>query len=345
MGRRFLRMSIIQPLNIIETINVRLSAVSVLIANPIILMKIREHLELISDLQLKIASLSRANTDTLTSLRLIVELKRALESCSNIKDTIKDLNCELLDGIQSAFSNDKTQNILKMIDGVVDILPDGKLNEFQMCHILRAETNPLLDVARRTLQETTDDIIAYSETLISQFNLEGRLKYLNSNRFVLVLSNPTVEQAKLFSKFGNNGYSTLELQKLNERVKESMEEITSLSDSIVKSLCDSINESVGALFVLCEALALLDFVCGLAHYAIEFDCIRPEFTENTEVLINDGLHPFISDPKPVSFSIGGFSRFVIITGANMSGKSTLIRQAALYQIMVFNIICLKVYLN
>jgi DNA mismatch repair protein MSH4 len=308
--------------------------VQALLCHPSELLTIKEILETIDDLQSKIASFIRFRLGILSILRLILELRNALEASKRIYDLVLRLECSIYDDILGAFQNANADGILSLIDQAVDVVPNGKLNEFQICHVLKSDGNPLLDVARRTLQETTDDIVEYSETLISQYALEGKLKYSNANRFILVLKNPTPNQTKHFIKVGTSGFTTLPLQKLNERIKESMEEITSLSEKITEDLKEEIAKSVGILYVLCEALALLDFTCSLATYALQVDAVKPIIKNTRECFVNEGKHPLIVNSIPITYSTGGFERFAVIVGPNRSGKSTLLRQIVLYQIMV-----------
>ena len=129
---------------------------------------------------------------------------------------------------------------------------------------------------------------------------------------------------------------TLKLVKGNQRLMDSHHEVLQMSDQIIQGLIDRIREDVAPLFRISEAVAMLDMIAALAQLVTTQDYCRPELTPT--LAIKDGRHPIrekIHSEKFIPNDVYATqqTRFQIITGCNMSGKSTYIRSIALMQIM------------
>uniref|UniRef100_A0A670IUL7 MutS homolog 4 n=1 Tax=Podarcis muralis TaxID=64176 RepID=A0A670IUL7_PODMU len=123
---------------------------------------------------------------------------------------------------------------------------------------------------------------------------------------------------------------------MNERCQESLREIYHMTYLIVCKLLSEIYEHIHCLYKLSDAVSMLDMLQSFAHACTLSDYVRPEFTDT--LAIKEGWHPVlekISFEKPVANNtyITEGSNFIIITGPNMSGKSTYLKQIALSQIM------------
>lgn len=128
----------------------------------------------------------------------------------------------------------------------------------------------------------------------------------------------------------------MDLVKLNQRISDSHHEVISMSDQAVQELSDRICENVPILFKISEAIATLDMLSAFAHLVTIQEYTRPEITN--VLAIKSGRHPLqekIAKDQfiPNDTYAAQQSRFQIITGCNMSGKSTYIRSIALTAIM------------
>ncbi|XP_022256974.1 mutS protein homolog 4-like, partial [Limulus polyphemus] len=121
-----------------------------------------------------------------------------------------------------------------------------------------------------------------------------------------------------------------------DRIRESLNEIYLMSNVVVSELLTKIREHMGCLYKLAEAVSSLDFLVSLAHQCTMSTYVRPEFTDTTA--IKNGHHPILEkiqldSPVPNNTFISKNNNFLVITGPNMSGKSTYLKQVALLQIM------------
>jgi DNA mismatch repair protein MutS len=134
-------------------------------------------------------------------------------------------------------------------------------------------------------------------------------------------------------------YITPELKDYEALVLNAEERIHQLELDLFRDLCSQIAQDAGRLLGTARALAHLDTVAGLAEVAAQKNYVRPEMIEDDSLEIREGRHPVVEEylendrftPNETLFEDG--ERIRIITGPNMSGKSTYLRQVALIVLM------------
>ena len=117
------------------------------------------------------------------------------------------------------------------------------------------------------------------------------------------------------------------------------ERIREIELRLFREICSTLMKSAGRLLETAHALAELDVLSALAEAAALGNYIRPEVQEDNGLDIRDGRHPVVEQmlhgeryvPNDITFEQGEVIR--VITGPNMSGKSTYLRQAALIALM------------
>ena len=127
----------------------------------------------------------------------------------------------------------------------------------------------------------------------------------------------------------------MDLLKFNQKIADSHHEVLQMSDQSIQDLIDNVREDMAPLFKIAEGIALLDMVAAFAQLVTTKDYCRPELTQT--LAIKNGRHPIrevLSEKYiPNDAYATQQSRFQIITGCNMSGKSTYIRSLALIAVM------------
>jgi DNA mismatch repair protein MSH4 len=129
---------------------------------------------------------------------------------------------------------------------------------------------------------------------------------------------------------------TLDLVKLNQKITDAHIEVINMSNQTIQDLISDVCTEVSGLFRVSEAIAMLDMLAAFAQLATNNDYIRPELTST--LAIKAGRHPIREQIHSSKFIPNDAyatpqTRFQIITGCNMSGKSTYIRSLALMTIM------------
>jgi DNA mismatch repair protein MutS len=136
-------------------------------------------------------------------------------------------------------------------------------------------------------------------------------------------------------------FITLELKEHESLVVNAQERIGELEASLFRHVCAEISRSRAQLLSSASALAYLDTVASFAEVAASYNYVRPQIVDSPELYIKDGRHPvlerLIEDGSFVAndTDMGGAGepQIVLITGPNMSGKSTYLRQTALIVLM------------
>lgn len=182
-----------------------------------------------------------------------------------------------------------------------------------------------------------------ADATIETHELALELKYDPARQYYIQIPASELEERDLPEVFINQfrkkrmvECQTLDLLKLNQKIVDSHHEVLQMSDGSVQDLIDNVREEIEPLFKACDAIAMLDMIASFAHLATTQDYCRPEMT--LTLAVKDGRHAIrekIHAEKyiPNDAYATQQSRFQIITGCNMSGKSTYIRSLALMVVM------------
>ncbi len=139
---------------------------------------------------------------------------------------------------------------------------------------------------------------------------------------------------------GAERFLTPELKEFEEKVLHAEEEATRRERVLFEALCEEIRNRTSALQDLARALAELDFLQGLAEAAARRRWVRPEVDPGIRLVLRDGRHPVVEEslgpgtfiPNDTELD-GDLEQVAILTGPNMAGKSTYLRQVGLITVM------------
>jgi DNA mismatch repair protein MSH4 len=129
---------------------------------------------------------------------------------------------------------------------------------------------------------------------------------------------------------------TLELVKLNQKITDAHNEVVNMSDRTIQGLIEEVRTKIHPLFKISEGIAMVDMIAAFAQLVTTQEYSKPEITAT--LAIQAGRHPVREKIQhdryvPNDVYADASSRFQIITGCNMSGKSTYIRSIALMTVM------------
>lgn len=135
-------------------------------------------------------------------------------------------------------------------------------------------------------------------------------------------------------------YITPQLKEMENKVLSASEQFIALEAEIFEHIRGKVAEQVDRLRQTCEIIATVDALCSLAQVAFKNGYVMPEVTESSELIIKDGRHPVVEKMLKDSIFVPNDTildccenRELIITGPNMAGKSTYMRQVALITLM------------
>jgi len=169
------------------------------------------------------------------------------------------------------------------------------------------------------------------------------LKYDTARQYYIRIAASELEDRELpavfinvFRKRNMIECQTLDLLKWNQKIIDSHHEVLQMSNSSVQLLIDNVRAEIAPLFKISDAIALLDVIASFAQLVTTQDYCRPALTQT--LAIKGGRHPirekiYAEKYVPNDAYATQQSRFQIITGCNMSGKSSYIRSIALMAVM------------
>ena len=140
----------------------------------------------------------------------------------------------------------------------------------------------------------------------------------------------------IFRRKGKVECQTLDLLKLNQKIADAHNEVILMSDQSIQDLIIDVRTMVHPLFKISESIAMLDMIASFAQLVTTQEYVRPDLTET--LAIKAGRHPIkerIQRERYIANDVYATqqNRLQIITGCNMSGKSTYIRSIALMAVM------------
>ncbi|KAF7828437.1 DNA mismatch repair protein MSH4 isoform X1 [Senna tora] len=366
-GTRLLRANLLQPLKDIQTLNARLDCLDELMSNEQLLFGLSQVLRKFPKETDRVLCHFCFKPKKVTNESLVADhakksqvlvssvilLKTALDALPLLSKVLKDAKSFLLSNIyKSVCENEKYDLIRKRIGEVID---EDVLHarvpfvaRTQQCFAVKAGIDGLLDISRRSFCDTSEAIHNLANKYREDFKLPNlKLIFKNRQGFYFVIPQKDI-QGRLHSKFiqvikhGNNIHcSTLELASLNARNKSAAAECFTRTEVCLEELMDAIRENVSVLTLLAEVLCLLDMIVNSFAHMISTKPVdrytRPEFTENGPMAIDAGKHPILesihNDFVANNIFLSEASNMVIVTGPNMSGKSTYLQQVCLIVIL------------
>nr|XP_027211998.1 mutS protein homolog 4-like [Penaeus vannamei] len=351
-GTRLLRASLLQPHADVPTINARLNALQYLVDNPDLFYTLQSILGRFPDIDWLLsmcAQLHKEDTEQRCELRLnyVISLKNTLELLDPLASTLADATDPLLDSVRQSVSRADLQELLETLRGVMHedarLVKGAAAMRAQRCYAIKSHVNGLLDVARKIYSEIID-ITAHVEELAKDHNVGMRVGHNAARGFHIAIPVPKRKSApnlpSVFIKVqrgrGCITCTTEHLYLLDQRSRDTLREILIMSNVIVSEMLIEARGRMGALHGLGEAIATLDLVVSLAHSAALGSWVRPEFSR--ALAIRCGRHPILdvlapTPPVPNNTFLSPESRVMVVTGPNMSGKSTYLRQIALIQVL------------
>jgi len=332
MGGRMLRRFLLLPLKNIKKINNRLIKVTFFKVNSLEARKISELLKSIADLERLMGRIGCRRG----SARDLFVLKRSLQIVPQLLDILRNKNFPEFDLWEEKLVC--PDELILLIEKIVVIDPPALLTEGGMVNdgfsaeldewrkISRGGKEYLLDLQRREIQRTGINSL--------------KVKFNQVFGYYIEISKANLEQVpedyiRKQTLVNAERFVTPELKEFEEKILQADEKIKTIEFDIVNELLQKSTQYFGQIQKIAEHVAELDVFVGLAQLANENNYCCPTFNENGSLKIIDGRHPVIEKIKSENYTVNdlqmgrGQNGFILLTGPNMSGKSSFLRQNAL----------------
>lgn len=335
MGKRLLRKWVNQPLLEIRRLNARLDAVAALAGTDLLRDELAAALKQVGDIErlINLVMARKANP------RDLIALKDALALVPRLKDLIADSSS--LSAIAARL--DSCDAVVELVGAAIDA--DAPAT-FSAIGVIRAGYNSELDAIVNASQAARD-WIANLESQERQRTGIGSIKVSYNKVFGYYIEVTNAHADKVPEDYlrkqtlvNAERYITPELKEYESRVLNAEEEILKVEREVFADLCCKLAAEVERVRKTARAIAHLDAFLSLAAVAVRQAYVRPQLSEDNILEIEGGRHPVVEKLLESSTRyVANDSRFDqasrahIITGPNMSGKSTYIRQVAIIALM------------
>ena len=333
MGARMLRRWILAPLVERSAIDQRLDAVGAFVADPIIRASVRAALDGVRDLE-RLASKTAAGRSTPRELRALGD---SLARMPAVEQAMKSLGTA---GILATIAA-RWDACSDISDRIITTLVERPPNVVGEEDAIRPGVDPDLD-ALRTLRSGGKDAIAQIQAVERERTGIASLK-VGYNRvfgYYIEISNANrhlipADYQRRQTLTGAERYVTPALKEYEERVLTATERIEARERELIEQLRARVGGEIRRLQQAANVVAALDVLATFAEVAEREGYSRPEMTEEFTLEIVGGRHPVVERMMPREQFIPNDTRLtddarlIILTGPNMAGKSTILRQIGL----------------
>jgi len=351
MGARKLRAWILQPLRDLTELQRRQQMVGQLLQESDLLGSIRAELKSIRDIERAAGRLSQASGNA----RDLVALKTSLQQIPTLKRELGKLIDRLSFGTEPAdmlhlSHTSHLQNAIREMPALAEKLANALLDDPPLAlkegGIFRDGHDADLDALRQASREGKNWISHLQEREIAATGIKSLKVRYNSvfGYFIEItksnLANVPAHYTRKQTTVGGERFITPELKEMEAKVLGADDRAQNLEYQLFQKLRDETLREIEPIQQTADAIAVLDVLCALAETARLFRYCRPELNDSLRLVIKDGRHPVLDQSLveekfvPNDTELDGETiRMAIVTGPNMAGKSTYIRQVALIVLM------------
>jgi DNA mismatch repair protein MutS len=342
MGARLLRSWILRPLIDREAIEARLGAVAHLHQQTVVRGEIRKELRGILDLE----RLTSRITLGLASPRELVALRRSLGQLPVLKNFLTPPpagGSELLRHLHAEI--DELADVRERLEHAIADEPPALATEPGM---IRAGYHAELDELRNLSQHSKQIIAAMEERERKRTGIASlKIRFNQVFGYYIEISKPNLHLApadyeRKQTLVNAERFTSSELKDYERKILAADERILEIERQLFVDIRSSVAAKAARLRRTASAVAQLDVLAAFAKLAADRGYTRPQFDSSGELLIVAGRHPVIEEllrqrgerfvPNDLCFE-SGRQQLLLITGPNMGGKSTYLRQAALIVLM------------
>jgi len=333
MGARLLRQWLLRPSLDLEEINSRLSAVEELGASALEMGRLRKVLQAIQDLErlLSRVTLEKANGRDLLALR--DSMRQLPELSQRVASYKSPLLCQQLDHLE-----DLEQLLTRSIaeDPPVTLSEGGLIRPG-----FDASVDELREISRSGKSFIAGlEVQEREKTGISSL----KVKYNKVFGYFIEITKAHLDAApdhyvRKQTLVGAERFITPELKEYEEKVLTAQEKIFELEKSLFCDIRDQVGEQARRIQQVAYAVATMDVLAAFAEAARKYHYVRPQLDETHELKISAGRHPVVEVNSTEPFVANDLNcsaegdQLLILTGPNMGGKSTYLRQNALIVIL------------
>ena len=338
MGSRLLKNWLTQPIKNIEEIKQRQNAVEELINNPKDRINLANLLSRICDVERLSVKLSNGSINP----RDFIALKDTLFLIPNFESIFKNFNNDYLKKFTT-----QTEDLMEFASVINRTIVDDPPTSTKEGGIIKEGVSAELDYYKGLLSGGEEWLQKFEEQEKEKTGIKNlRVSYNNNFGFFIEITKSNLSQVPMYyvrkqTLTNVERYTTEELKKHENDVFSSRYKSVELEQHIFSDMTEYSKAFVDVLKETAHFLSKVDVLLSFANVAIESNYTKPEITNSNELYIKDGRHPVVEKLLPMGEYVSNDlklvadihnyedTQFMILTGPNMAGKSTYMRQNAL----------------
>lgn len=334
MGKRRLKFHIIHPFREKVAIEKVQEAVEELKENRQLLDALRESLKKMPDLERLISKISGG----LSTPREIVQVRRALEALQEVKKSLENVSAEALKEVR-----DGLLELMDLREDIERTLVDDPPLHLKEGGLIKDGVDPQLDQLRYYRDNANRLIDEYESKLRKETGIQSlKIGFNRVMGYYIEITKPNLKYVPSYFRrrqtlSNAERFTTDYLQELEEKILSAQSKINNLEYELFMALRERILTRLEELANNARLIGWLDYLQSLATVALEKGWVRPHIVEEKVIHIKEGRHPVIEEfvktycPNDTIMDEENF--LFIITGPNMAGKSSYIRQVALLTLL------------
>lgn len=335
MGKRLIKKWIIEPLNNVEEILYRQNAVEELMENEVEVVEISRFLNEVYDLE---RILTRVTMKVANPLELI-SFKKSIAVLPHIKNILKSFKSKFLVDVYNEF--DELKDLCDLIEN--SIKEDAPLTTREG-NIIKDGFNKDIDTLRDSKTKGKEWLIELEEREREKTNIKNlKIKHSRVFGFLFEITNSFKGEVPDYfirkqTLTTAERYTTKELEELQSIILNADEKLSKVEYDIYMSILFEIIKNVGRIKKVANIIATIDVIISFAIVSKKNNYVKPIINKDSVIDIKSGRHPVVEVISkevfvPNDTTLDDEKYIDIITGPNMAGKSTYMRQVALIVLM------------
>lgn len=339
MGKRLLRSWLLRPSIDVAEINGRLDAVQVQTKGTVYREELRQSLDGILDLE---RLLSRVTLET-ANPRDVLALAASLAKIPAVRASLSHLAAERLEKLHGSI--DQLSDLRARIETAIVAEPPISLSDGG---VIQAGVDKELDELRNLSRNSKQYVAQIEQRERQRTGISSlKVKFNNIFGYYIEITNPNLHLApadyeRKQTLVNAERFTTPELKEYESKILDAQEKIVEIERRLFSELRSAITGEARRIRQTALALAEVDVLASFAHIAALRNYCRPKFDDSSDIEIVEGRHPVIEQMEmssnerfvPNDLYLNSTTHTVLVlTGPNMGGKSTYLRQAALTVIL------------
>ncbi|WP_300362397.1 DNA mismatch repair protein MutS [Fusobacterium sp.] len=333
MGSRYLKRILKNPTLDIDEIHRRQNDIEYFINEVLVREEVREKLKDIYDIERIIGKLTLETVNG----RDLVALKESIKNILEIYKVLIKNNSNILD-----LDVEKLIDVYNLIDKVIIDEPPFSIREGG---IIKPGYNEELDELRNIAEHGQDYLLKIETEEREKTGIKGlKIKYNKVFGYFIEITKANIDLVPDYyirkqTLVNAERYIVPELKEYEDKILNAKNRISTLEYYLFKEIVGEIKNYIEMLQELSNKIAYLDVISNFAYIAIKNNYVKPEIVQEGEIEILGGRHPIVEKLIPAGefvknkVLLNENKDFIILTGPNMSGKSTYMKQIALIIIM------------